>query len=102
MATCAVSGQLLQVDGEALTSVMVVARVVNPVFSGSALITPAELGAETDSSGNFTLTLQQSISVVFTVQYPPVGTEPMRTYTYSANIPATTTADFSSVVVLEV
>ena len=101
MATCAITGQLLQVDGSALTSVMVVARVANPVFSGTALITPAELEAETDLSGNFVLTLQQSISVIFTVQYPPVGTEPMRTYEFSANIPAATSADFSTVVVQE-
>ncbi len=92
----------MQLDGSALQSVMVVARVTNPVFSGTALVTPAELEAETDSSGNFVLTIQQSVSVIFTVQYPPVGVEPMRTYTYSANIPATTTADFSSVIVSEV
>jgi hypothetical protein len=102
MATCAVSGQLLQLDGSALQSVSVVARVTNPVFSGTALIMPAELDAETNASGNFTLTLQQSVSVIFTVQYPPIGTEPLRTYTYSANIPATTTANFSSVIVSEV
>jgi hypothetical protein len=102
MATCAVTGQLLQPNGEALLSVDVSARVANPVLSGTALITPAEISAETDSSGNFVLTLQQSISVIFTVQFPPIGTEPMRTYSYSANIPATTTANFSDVIVMEV
>lgn len=85
-----------------MQSVTVWARVLQPIISGSSLVTPLAVSTYTDASGNFTLTLQQSISVVFTVQYPPVGTEPQRIYNYTGNIPATTTASFVNVVVVEV
>lgn len=102
MATCAILGQLLQADGSALVTATVEARVANPVFSGTSLVIPALTDTTTDSSGNFTLTVQQSVSVIFTVYYPPVGTEPQRNITYSGTIPATTTASFSAVIVQEV
>jgi hypothetical protein len=101
MATCAVSGTILDPAGEAISSVTVFARVLQPVFSGSSLVTPQEISAITDTSGNFVLTVQQSISVVFTIQYPIVGTEPMRTFNYTGNIPGAATATFSSIVVVE-
>jgi hypothetical protein len=101
MATCAVSGTILNPNGAAATSVTVYARISQPVLSGTNLIAPAVVSAETDSSGNFTLTLQQSISVVFTVQYPIVGTEPTRQFNYTGNIPATVTASFSNVITIE-
>lgn len=101
MATCAVSGNILGADGAAVTSVTVTARVSQPVISGTSVIVPEELSVQTDSSGNFTITVQQSISVLFTIQYPVIATEPVRQYVYTANIPATTTAAFSSVIVIE-
>lgn len=84
-----------------MSSVSVYARVLQPVFVGSTLVAPQEISTFTDASGNFVLTVQQSVSVVFTVQYPIVGTEPMRTFNYTGTIPADATADFSSVVVVE-
>ncbi len=101
MATCAVSGTILDPSGTAITSVTVYARVTQPTLSGVSLITPLQISTATDASGNFTLTVQQSISVVFTVQYPAIGTEPKRLFSYTGNIPATATASFSSVIVVE-
>jgi hypothetical protein len=101
MATCAVSGNIVDPSGTALLSVTVAARVNQPVFSSTTLIAPEMISTVTDASGNFTLTVQQSISVIFTVTYPVIGTEPMRSYEYTGNIPATTTANFSSVIVNE-
>lgn len=101
MATCAVSGNLIQPSGEVATSVSVIARVPVPVVSGTSVIAPFEIEAFSDASGNFVLTVQQSISVIFTVTYPIIGTEPMRTFNYTGNIPATTTADFTSCIVIE-
>ncbi len=101
MATCAVSGTIVDPGATGILSVTVSARVNQPVLSGASLVAPAELSVQTDSSGNFTLTLQQSLSVIFTVMYPEIGTEPMRTYQYTGNIPATTTASFSNVIVIE-
>ncbi len=101
MATCAVSGTILQPSGEAATSVTIFARVPLPVVVGSDLIAPFEISTMTDVSGNFVLTVQQSMSVLFTVQYPIVGTEPMRTFNYTGNIPGAATATFTDIIVIE-
>jgi predicted ribosome-associated RNA-binding protein Tma20 len=101
MATCAVSGKFLKPDGAAGLTVTVEARVTSPVVSGTDIIIPQVVSAETNASGEFTLTVQQSCSVVFTVTYPAVGTESLRTLTYTGNIPATATASFTNVIVIE-
>ena len=101
MATCAVSGKFIQPDGSAATSVTVEARVLAPTVSGTDVVAPQVVDTETNASGEFTITVQQSISVVFTVTYPIVGSEPTRQYTYTGNIPATETAAFASVIVIE-
>lgn len=101
MATCAVSGTFLDPSGTGILSVTVTARVPEPVVVGSTVIVPAEISASSDSSGNFVLTVQQSISVMFQVTYPIVGTEPMRVFNYTGEIPATATASFTNVVVVE-
>jgi hypothetical protein len=101
MATCLVSGTLLTGAGEAATSVTVAARVPQATLIGNSMITPYEVSVATDTSGNFALTLQQSLQVIFTVTYPTVGTEPMRSQTFTATVPATTTASFSSIIVVE-
>ncbi len=101
MATCAVSGNILDPSGTALVSLEVSARVNQSTLSGTSLIAPAQISTTTDSSGNWVLTVQQSLSVIFTVQYPPVGTEPMRVESLVANIPATATAAFSSIITVE-
>jgi hypothetical protein len=101
MATCAVSGNILDPSGTAMTSLAVSARINQGTLSGTSLIMPLAISTTTNSSGNWTLTVQQSLSVIFTVQYPPVGTEPMRVENYTANIPAATSAQFSSIIVVE-
>lgn len=101
MALCAVLGNILDPSGTAIASVTVSARVNQPVVASTSLITPLAISTITDASGNFTLTVQQSLSVIFTVMYPPVGTEPQLTYSYTGNIPATASAQFTSVIVVE-
>lgn len=101
MATCAVSGTVLDPSGTAQLSAIVSARVVQSTLSGTSLVTPVQLSTETNSSGNWTLTIQQSISVIFTVSYPPLATEATRYESFTANIPAATSAQFSSIVVIE-
>jgi hypothetical protein len=102
MATCAVSGNIVDPSGTAISSVTVYARVSQPVLSGSTLVTPLQLSVQTDTNGNFVMTIQQSISVIFTLLYPSIGTDPKRIFNYTANIPATSTASFSNVIVTEV
>lgn len=102
MATCAVSGNLIDPSGAAVSSATVFARVNQPIISSSSVVTPVIVSAISDASGNFVLTLQQSISVIFTIQYPITGAEPVLRCSYTGNIPATTTASFVNVVVVEV
>jgi hypothetical protein len=101
MAICLVSGTILDPAGSAVTSATVYARVLQPTVLGTALITPYEVSASTDTSGNFSITVQQSLTVVFTVQCPVAGSEPMRSYTYTGTIPGTATATFSSIITIE-
>lgn len=101
MATCAVNGNILSPAGVAMTSLVVSARVNQSTLSGTSFVVPAQILTATDSSGNWTLTVQQSLSVLFTVQYPPVGTEPMRIESFTATIPAAASAQFSTIVVVE-
>lgn len=101
MATCLVSGTLQDIAGEPVTDATVCARVLSPKIVGNAFITPYQVEVATDSSGNFAITLAQSLSVVFVVKYPVVGTEPFRTLSYTGNIPATATASFSDVIEIE-
>ncbi len=102
MATCAISGNLIDPTGTAVSSATVFARVNQPVVSSTSVVAPVLVSAISDASGNFVLTLQQSISVIFTVQYPVTGTEPMLQFSYTGNIPASATADFVNVIVDEV
>lgn len=101
MATCAVNGNIISPAGSVMTSLVVSARINQSTLSGTSLVVPAQISTTSDSSGNWVLTVQQSLSVLFTVQYPPVGLEPMRVESFTATIPAAASAQFSSIVVVE-
>lgn len=101
MATCTVNGTIQDASGAAVTSATVYARLVAPTVLGTTLVTPFEISAATDTLGAFALTVQQSLTVIFTVQYPVAGTEPMRTFNYTGTIPAATSAQFTSVITIE-
>jgi hypothetical protein len=101
MATCAVSGNIISPAGAVVVSTTVEARVNQGTFSSTSLVMPLVIGTTTDSSGNWVLTVQQSLTVMFTVSYPPTDTDPVRKQVFTATIPATTTASFSSIVASE-
>lgn len=101
MANCLVSGTILDPAGSAVTSATVFARLVAPTVLGTTLVTPFEISAATDASGNFSITVQQSLTVIFTVKYPNSGSEMLRTYNYTGTIPAAATASFTSVITIE-
>jgi hypothetical protein len=101
MPTCLVSGSVRELDSTAGLSVTVYATINQPVVLGSSLYMPTQLSVQANSSGNFSMTLEQSLSVLFTVQFPILGTEVLRQFKYVGNIPATTTANFTSIIVIE-
>lgn len=101
MASCTITGTLLDPSGLPVLGATVFARVPVPVVSGTSVITPVMVSAISDANGLFSLAVQQSISVIFTVQYPIIGTEPMRSVSYTGNIPPDVSASFTNVIVIE-
>jgi hypothetical protein len=101
MATCAVTGQLIGTDGVGIANATIRVRPVGGQFFGNAMLVPHAQSVTVDASGNFTLTLQQSLQVICSIQYPPNDTDAYKEITMALSVPATTTADFSSIVVTE-
>lgn len=102
MATCAVSGTLKDTTEAAITSVSVCVRPASALsFNATTLIMPKEQEVTTDSSGNFTLTLSQSWTYLCCVSYPPNATDSAKRIHYTLSVPAATTANFNSIVLVD-
>lgn len=101
MATCSVIGQIVDEAGVAIENASVRARTLRETVVGNAFVSPTEVAATTDASGNFTLTVQQSLSVLFVVDFPMGTGEPRRSLSYSGTIPATASASFTSIIIVE-
>jgi hypothetical protein len=95
MATCLVSGIVLDPSGTAVNSAPVSFNVQTPTISTD----PVQASTTTDSNGQWSLSLQQSISGVFTIEVAPSITSKRVLYSFSANIPSSSTATFSSTLV---
>ena len=101
MASCLVIGNIVNEAGDAVESASVRARTLRETIIGNQFVAPVEVAATTDASGNFSLTIQQSLSVLFVVEYPTGVGEPRRVLSYSAAIPAQTSVQFNSIIVVE-
>ncbi len=101
MATCSIIGQIVNEAGSAIENATISARTLRETVVGNAFVAPAEVNTTTDASGNFVLTVQHSLSVLFVVTYPMGTGEPRRSLSYSADIPATASASFTSIIVVE-
>lgn len=101
MATCAIAGVIQGPDEAAILSAEVRARLIFPVFSGTSLLVPEEVSTVTNSSGQFTLTLSQSQTYLFTVLYPPNITDSTLRVSYAISVPAAVTASFSNIIISE-
>lgn len=96
MATCVVSGTIKDVSDTAIESVTVRANIITPAFSSTTLVVPKEITTTTDASGNWSLTLLQGVYAVITIDYPPNLTDSAMKKTYAITVPASGTANFSS------
>ena len=97
MATCSITGTLIDPTGTAVSGATVELRVTSPQFDAdSALVIPYTSSVTTDASGAFTLTADQGISAVVTIVYPPNATDSSRRYSYSVTIPSAASATLSS------
>lgn len=97
MATCTITGTLVDPTGTAISGATVELRVTAPQFdAASALVVPYTSTVTTNSSGVFTLTADQGISGVITIDYPPNSTDSVKRYAYSVVVPSATSATFAS------
>jgi hypothetical protein len=102
MPSCVVTGTLKDLGNIAVVGANITARVLVPVvLSDNTIVPPKETAVATDASGNFTMTLEQTVPVLFVINYPPTSTDARRSAAYSALIPATASANFAAVIILE-
>lgn len=98
MATCAVSGLIQDVSGTVVAGAVIKARPTVYYFSTTIEIVPTEVSTTSSASGTWSLTLIQGASLVISIEYPPNATDSRVRVDHSVTIPATATADFSTLV----
>lgn len=97
MATCSITGTLVDPTGTAVSGATVELRVTTPQFdAANALVVPYTSSVTTNASGVFTLTADQGISAIITIDYPPNATDSIRRYSYAVTVPSTAPATFAS------
>jgi len=97
MATCSITGTLVNPTGTGISGATVELRVTTPQFdAANSLVVPYTSTVTTNSSGVFTLTADQGISAIVTVVYPPNATDSGRRYAYSVVVPSSASATFAS------
>lgn len=102
MATCSLTGTLLDPSGIAISGATVAANVVTPCFDASGnFIVPKDTSTTTSVSGVFTIVLDQGLSITLTIQYPPNTTDSIKRYNYNFTVPSTPTATFNSTLITE-
>lgn len=101
MATCVVSGTIVDASENGIQNAVVKAKLLTPTFTGAgSTLVPSEVSTTTDLSGNFTLTLSQSQNFVVSIDYPPNSTDSSHRVNYTVVTPATGTASFSAIATL--
>lgn len=97
MATCVVSGIIKDASETAIASVPVKARITTPYFTSTTImIAPKEVSTTTDGTGLWSLTLNQGAQCLVTIEWPPNNTDSAKKSVYTITVPATSTANFSS------
>lgn len=98
MANCTVSGKFTNAQGTGLSGVTLRFLVQNPVLdlTETFVISPQEITATTDSSGDWSLSLVQGVSGVLVLDLNQSPTSAVHKYSFSLVIPYTTTASFAS------
>lgn len=98
MSTCTVSGTLKDVTETAISGAVIKANIVTPFFSSTTMIVPKEVSTTSATDGTWSLALNQGAQCVVEIDYPPNGTDSRRVSRYSITVPASGSANFSSLV----
>lgn len=96
MATCVVSGVIKDVSDTAISGAEISSSLVTPVFSGTTFIAPKEVSTTSAVDGTWSLTLVQGVSVIIHIEYPPSSTDTKRRVSYAITVPASSSANFST------
>lgn len=97
MATCSITGTIVDPTGTAISGATVELHVTSPQFdTANNLVAPYTATVTTNVSGVFTLIADQGISAIITINYPPNSTDATKKYTYSVVVPSTSSATFAS------
>lgn len=105
MATCVVSGTLVDITETALSGATVRAYAVSPFVSGTNFVTNGVVSTTTASDGTWSLTLTRTASITpartITIEFEYTnGTLGLVKEQYSVTVPNTTTAAFTSLITL--
>lgn len=102
MASCTVTGSIFDLTGTPIGGATVKAYLTTAYFYGTALVVPYELSTTTDTSGGWSLTLQETFSVgrsiTISIEYPPNTTDNKVRLDYAIVVPNQSTANFSDLV----
>jgi hypothetical protein len=102
MATCSLTGTLVDPSATAISGATIAASVVSPQFDVAGnLVMPFTISTTSNSSGVWTLVLDQGISVTLTIQYPPNSTDSTRRYNYNFVVPSASSQTFNAAFITE-
>lgn len=100
MATCAVSGTLVDSTETAISGATIRFNIVTPYANSSTtnFFMPTEVSTTSSGTGTWTLNLSRNISGIITIDFPPNSMDSTRKATFAVVIPNTSTATFISLV----
>lgn len=96
MAACTLSGTMYDAGGTAISGATVRANITTSQFISTTQYVPKETTTTTASDGTWSLSLIQTLQYIVTIEFPPNTTDSNRPLKYSITIPASGTANFSS------
>lgn len=99
MSTCTVSGTIKDITETAVSGAVIKANIITPFFSSTTFIVPKEVSTTSATDGTWSLALVQSSQCFVEIDYPPNGTDSKRVARYSITVPASSSANFSTLAV---
>ncbi len=103
MATCSVTGTIVNCSAVAIAGVTVRFRTTKPVLDASSnLVVPEEVSTTTASNGSWSIALDQGISGILAIDFPASPTSSTARACYTISVPSATSATFASLMPTEV
>jgi hypothetical protein len=100
--SCTVTGNVKTPDNSGLQGVLVKAYMIHPVeYADGTLVAPYQVSTETDSNGDWSLTLVETttVSATMTVAFEfPSGGADYKRKEYTVTVPNSASATFASLI----